>query len=337
MMEEILAQLDPKLRKRLQLASDLDAPEYAALPSISLSNALGGGFRYGRQHMVYGNKSSGKSSLLLQMIGMEQAKGRTAAWIDAEESMDESWAKRLGVDTSKLIVSDSRSINDMVDDGTKLIKAGVDILIVDSISSLLPAVFFEKDSDDMKDLVNTKQIGAEARDMAHAVKMLNYANNQGNKALIVLISQTRNAIGGLYASIIPTGGKAVQFYSSTIVQLFSSESDKQALKGRLQVGNRIIERNIGRKVNWSVKFSKTSPAFRDGEYDFYYDGPLVGVDVTGDLVSMGIMLGAIAKAGSWFTFGEKRFQGKDDLIKGIRSSDELSARLAVAVNELLEN
>ena len=202
-IDEFLSQLDPSLRKRLSNASDVEVTKQKT-PSISLNNALKGGLAYGRQVMIWGNKSAGKSSFCLQMIGEAQKEGKLCAWIDAEQSFDPIWAQKLGVDTDKLIYSEARTINDMVDVATQLMKAKVDILIVDSISALLPAIYFEKDSSELKQLENTKQIGAEAKDMTNAVKMLNYANNQENKTLLVLISQLRNNIGAMYASHMPT-------------------------------------------------------------------------------------------------------------------------------------
>lgn len=333
-VEEVLAGLDPKLRKRLTLGSGVADPVYAETPSLSLNRALGGGFMYGRQHMVYGNKSSGKSSMLLQMIAREQAKGKVCAWIDAEMTFDPAWAARLGVDVGKLIVSPARTVNDMVDVGVGLMKAHVDVIVVDSISSLLPAIFFEKGSDQMKDLVDTKQIGAEARDMAHAVKMLNFANNQEHETMLILISQTRNNIGTMHASIVPTGGKAVQFYSSTIVQLFSSESENQAIKDKIHVGSKIIEQVVGRKVNWDVKFSKTSRGFQSGSYDFYFGGDFVGVDVVADLVDTAEFLGVIERGGAWYTVEGQRLQGRDAVVRTVRESEELQAALAGKINEV---
>ena len=280
------------------------------------------------------HNSAGKSSILLELIGNEQRKGKTAAWVDVEQTYDPEWATKLGVDNSNLLVSQARTINEMVDEGKSLMKAGIDIIVVDSISTLLPAVFFEKDSDDLKDLVNTKQIGAEARDMGQAVKMLNYANNRDGETLLILISQTRNNLGAMHASLIPTGGKAVQFYSSTIVRLISSESESQAIKGKINVGDKIIERTVGRKVTWNVTFSKTSAAFQSGEYDFYFVGDHVGIDAVGDLVSTAISLGVIEKGGAWYTVEGQRLQGKDAVIKAVKESDELKAILAGKVSEL---
>ena len=237
------------------------------------------------------------------------------------------WAAQLGVDTDNLIVSTARTINDMVDVATDLMKAGVDVVIVDSISALLPAVYFEKDSTELKQLENTKQMGAEARDMSNAVKMLNYANNQEKPTLLILISQSRNNLGSMYVNQIPTGGKAVQFYSSTIIKLFSSESDNQAIKGKIYVGDKIIEEKIGRKVRWDVQFSKTSPAFQSGEYDFYFRGEDIGVDSVADLVDTSEMMGLVERSGAWYTVEGERFQGRDKLVAGVKEQLDIQELL----------
>jgi recombination protein RecA len=242
------------------------------------------------------------------------------------------WARKLGVDPEKLIVSTARTMNDMVDVGTDLMKAGIDLIIVDSISALLPAIYFEKDSTDLKQLENTKQIGAEARDMTNAVKMLNYANNQVKPTLLVLISQARNNIGAMYVSQQPTGGLATKFYSSTIIKLFSSESDNQAIKGKIYVGDKIIEEKVGRKVRWDVQFSKTSPAFQSGEYDFYFRGEDVGVDTIADLVDTAEMLGFIERAGAWYTVEGERYQGRDKLVLGVKENLDMQESLIKKVN-----
>jgi recombination protein RecA len=198
---------------------------------------------------------------------------------------------------------------------------------VDSISALLPAIYFEKDSAELKQLENTKQIGAEARDMTNAVKMLNYANNQEKPTLLILISQARNNIGQMYTQQQPTGGMAVKFYSSTIVKLFSSESDNQAIKGKIHVGDKIIEEKVGRKVRWDVQFSKTSPSFQSGEYDFYFRGPEIGIDSVADLVDTAEMLGFIERAGAWYTVEGERYQGRDRLVLGVKEDLDLQEKL----------
>ena len=325
-VEEVLSQLNPKLRKSITMGTGIHI-EKQPTPSYGLNRALGGGLPYGRQVLIWGSKSSAKSSLCLQMIGMAQKEGKVCAWIDAEMSYSEDWAKTLGVDTESLIYSTARTINDMVDVGTDLMQAGADIIVVDSISALLPAIYFEKDSTELKQLENTKQIGAEAKDMTNAVKMLNYANNQTKPTLLVLISQARNNITAMYTSQQPTGGMATKFYSSTIIKLFSSESDNQAIKGKIHVGDKIIEEKVGRKVRWDVQFSKTSPAFQSGEYDFYFRGNDIGIDSVADLVDTAEILGFIERSGAWYTVNGERFQGRDKLVLGVKEDLDIQESL----------
>ena len=322
-IEEAFATLDPKLRKRLSNGAGF-VTTYQPTPSFGLNRALNGGFPYGRQVLVWGSKSSAKSSLCLQTIALAQQEGKLCAWIDAEMSYSEDWAKRLGVDTENLIVSQARTINEMVEVGTQLMNAGVDLIVVDSITSLLPAIYFEKGTDELKELENTKQIGAESRDFSNAWKMLNYANNKVKPTLFVLISQSRNNISAMYTSQQPTGGQATKFYSSTVIKLFSSESDNQAIKGKIPVGDKLIEEKVGRKVRWEVQFSKTSPAFQSGEYDFYFRGDMVGVDAIGDLVDTAELMGIVERTGAWYILPDgSKVQGRDGFVTRVREDLEL--------------
>jgi len=331
-MEEALAQLDPRIRKRLSNGAGFKT-EFQPTPSYGLNRALGGGLPYGRQVLIWGSKSSAKSSLCLQMVGLAQADGKLCAWIDAEMSYDEAWAKKLGVDTENLIVSQARTINEMVDVGTALINAGVDMVVVDSITSLLPAIYFEKDSDELKQLENTKQIGAESRDFSNAWKMINYANNKVKPTLFVLISQSRNNISAMYTQQQPTGGQATKFYSSTVIKLFSSESDNQAIKGKIPVRDKLIEEKIGRKVKWELQFSKTSPGFQSGEYDFYFRGDKVGIDAVGDLVDTAEMAGIVSRTGAWYIVSEdKKVQGREAFINYVKENDEFRKSIEDQLN-----
>mgnify|MGYP003332700101 CR=1 FL=1 len=323
-IEEVLSQLNPKLRKQVMSGDTVPATQYAATPSFGLNRALNGGLPYGRQVLIWGSKSSAKSSLCLQTIALAQKEGKVCAWIDAEMSYDKDWAEKLGVDTSKLIVSQARTINDMVEIGVDLMQAGVDLVVVDSITSLLPAIYFEKDTDELKQLENTKQIGAESRDFSNAWKMINYANNKVKPTLFILISQSRNNINAMYTSQQPTGGQATKFYSSTIIKLFSSESENQAIKGKIHVGDKLIEEKVGRKVRWEVQFSKTSPAFQSGEYDFYFRGDDLGVDSIGDLVDTAEGMGLINRTGAWYQLEDgTKVQGRDSLVDRFREDLDL--------------
>jgi recombination protein RecA len=327
-LEEILAKLDPKTRNRVTSAVNVQV-EKQKTPSIGLNFALKGGLAYGRQILVWGNKSAGKSSFCLQMIALAQKEGKTCAWIDAEASYDPQWAKTLGVDSEKLIYSPAKTVNDMVDVATKLMEADVDLIVVDSISALLPAIYFEKDGNELKDLQDTKQIGAEAKDMTHAVKMLNYANKN---TLLVLISQQRNQFGSMHASHIPTGGMAVKFFSSTVIKLWSSEAEANAIKAGVKVGDKIIEQRVGRPVNWIIDYNKVGPPNLSGQYDFYYQGESLGVDYVGETLDLAEMVGVIEKGGAWYTVNGERFQGRAKAVAYLRENPDVVDSLVGEIN-----
>jgi recombination protein RecA len=331
-IEEAFALLDPKIRKRIGPGVGIKT-EFQPTPSPGLNEALGGGFPYGRQVLLWGSKSSAKSSLCLQTIGMAQKEGKLCAWVDAEMSYDEEWAKKLGVDTEKLIYSAARSINDMVDVTVALLHAGVDMIVIDSISSLLPAVYFEKDSTELKQLDQTKQIGAESKDLKHAWMMINYANNQEKPALILAISQARNNITAMYTQSVPTGGLSTQFMSSTIVKLFSSSSDTQAIKKKIKSGDKLIEAKVGRRVRWEVTNSKTSAPGDSGEYDFYYRGDTVGIDSIGDLVDTAELRGLVERTGAWYILPDgSKIQGRDGFVNRVKEDPDLYKSILEKLN-----
>lgn len=331
-VEEALAKLDPKLRNKVKPAVGIET-EFQPTPSPGLNKSLGGGLPYGRTVLLWGSKSSAKSSLCLQMIGLAQKEGKLCAWIDAEMSYDEKWAQRLGVDPSQLIYSEARSINDMTDVTIGLLQAGVDLIVIDSISSLLPAVYFEKDSTELKQLDQTKQIGATSKDLSHAWNMINWANNNEKPALVVAISQARNNITAMYTQQQPTGGLTTQYMASTIIKLFSSTSDAQAIKKKISVGDKLIEQKVGRRVRWEITNSKTSPPGDSGEYDFYFKGDLIGIDVIADLVDTAEMNGLVDRTGAWYKLasGEK-VQGRDAFVEYVKNNPEYQKELTDKLN-----
>jgi recombination protein RecA len=128
----------------------------------------------------------------------------------------------------------------------------------------------------------------------------------------------------MYTSQQPTGGQATKFYSSTVVKLFSSESDNQALKGKIYVGDKAIEEKIGRKVRWELQFSKTSPAFQSGEYDFYFRGDNLGVDSVGDLVDTAELMGIVERTGAWYILPDgSKVQGREAFVNRVREDLDL--------------
>ena len=328
LVEDVLAKLDSKTRSRVKSAVDVQL-ERQETPSIGLNLALRGGLGYGRQVLVWGNKSAGKSSFCLQMIGLAQKQGKTCAWIDAEHSYSKDWAQELGVNSEKLIYSPAKTVNDMVDVAIKLMEADVDIIVVDSISALLPAIYFEKDGEELKSLQDTKQIGAEAKDMTHAVKMLNYANKN---TLLILISQQRNQFGSMHASHIPTGGMAVKFFSSTVIKLWSSEAEANAIKAGVKVGDKIIEQRVGRPVNWIIDYNKIGPPNLNGQYDFYFQGEVIGVDRVGETLDVAEMCGIVEKGGAWYTVNGERFQGRAKAVEYLKENPKIVDKLIKDIN-----
>ncbi len=314
--------IDKKLQKLIKMGNEIELTKMP-VPSISLNRALGGGFGRGRINMIYGAKSSSKTSILLQMIADAQRRGETCALIDAEQSYDPLWAARLGVNNEELIVVQAKTFEDAIDIGVQLLQENIDLLVVDSISSLLPGSFFDKGN--IKDVGSTNQLGAVSKDTGRMVNMFNYANTD---TCIVLISQIRNKLTTYGAVGVPTGGEAVKYFSSTIVKLGSSASDKEQIKELLPVGDKKIELPVGRPITYRVEYSKTSPAGVVGSFNFYYGRDPVGVDNIAEIVDLAIELGIIRQAAAWFYVDDHpKQQGRPSLVDFIKSNDELQKSL----------
>jgi recombination protein RecA len=163
--------------------------------------------------------------------------------------------------------------------------------------------------------------------------MINYANNREKPALVVAISQARNNITAMYTQSVPTGGNATQFFSSTIVKLFSSSSDSKAIKGKIKVGDKLIEQKIGRRVLWEVQNSKTSAPGDTGEYDFYFRGDTIGIDGIGDLVDTAELLGIVERSGAWYILPDgSKVQGRDGFVNKVKEDKELEASIRSKLN-----
>jgi RecA/RadA recombinase len=208
----------------------------------------------------------------------------------------------------------------MVEIATSLMAAKVDIIVVDSISALTSSAYFDK-KDEMKPLENTMQMGSMARDMTNAVTMMNYAN-QGT--LLVLVSQQRKKLGSMFVSNIPTGGEAVKYFSSTIIRLFTSESVNEAIDGVTESG---ADGVVGRKVSWVIEANKLGPAFMSGDYRLMFHSDPVGIDEIEELATLLQDRNLVEKSGSWYTLFDMRFQGRENLIDGIRNDPELEAKV----------
>lgn len=321
-LAEFLSHLDPKLVKKIQVASNVEKVLYP-LASRGLTRALGGGIGKGRMTLLYGNTSAGKSLLMMQSIGLWQQQGLICAYADVEGTFDPAFAERLGVDTSQLIVIDKRSVGALTDEAVPLLKAGIDVLVIDSISVLLPEVFVDGDGG-VKDFADMKQIGAHAKSISIMVNALHYANV---KTSIVLISQTTTKIENTYTKQVPHGGVKLPFACSQIIKVTSSATEANQIKGQLFVGNKIVEMPIGRPVDAVVEKNKLGPQSREAKYNLYYDGPELGVDRTDELITLAVASGAIHKGGAWFKFEDQQWQGQAAVVRAVKEDPELEAAI----------
>jgi len=327
---EIIAHLSPKTQARVQQASEVKLVKQE-VPSVGLNLGLNGGLGYGRQTLIWGNKSAGKTSFCLQLIAKAQEDGKVCAFVDAENSHDPSWSERLGVNNEQLIYTSVKTIADMTDVCVDLMKNGVDLIVVDSISALLPGSYFSKD-DELKDLDKTNQIGAHAKDLASAMKMLGYTNEN---TAIVLISQVRNQINSYGAQQAPEGGFAVKFFSSTVIKLWSSAREDVQIVEERPVGDRLLKMPVAREVQWLVEFNKLGKPNQVGKYTFYYDGTTIGVDKYGEIVNLAEKYGIVRKAASWYYVYDEKLQGERKAAQYLRDNPEVFDKVLGELNDRL--
>jgi recombination protein RecA len=326
-IDDILARLSKNTSDKYRIAKDI-SKEFVPTASLGLNRLLGGGVGIGKQSTFWGNESAGKSAFWLQSIGVNQALGRGCAYIDAEKTFDRDWAGRLGVNTDELLVSQVSSISDYTDIAIDFIKAGVEIIVVDSTSALMPKSFFEDDGT-LKDFDRTGQIGQFARELGQSCRMI---QGENFSCAMIHISQVRMDLAGFKPGMKASGGKEAGHADSLRVRMFSSKSDTVAIKGNIHVGDQIMEEQIGRKVTWTIDKNKQNGHFGTGDYDLYFRGDSVGIDKLGELLDYGIKYGIVQKGGAWLTMhtGE-RVQGRAKAVEYLRENEEAVAKLEAEI------
>ncbi len=325
-IDDILARLSKNTSDKYRIAKDI-SKDYVPTASLGLNMLLGGGVGIGKQSTFWGNESAGKSAFWLQSIGINQAAGRGCGYIDAEKTFDRDWARRLGVNVDELLVSQVSSIGDYTDITVDFIKAGVEIIVVDSTSALMPKSFFE--DGELKAFENTGQIGQFARELGQASRMI---QGENFTCAMVHISQVRMDLAGFKPGMKASGGKEVGHADSLRVRMFSSKSDTAAIKGNIQVGDHIMEETIGRKVTWSIDKNKVNGHFGTGDYDLYFRGDSVGIDKYGELLDYGIKYGSVQKGGAWLTMPDgTRLQGRPKAVEYLRDNEEAVLKLEAEI------
>lgn len=291
--------------------------EVISTGSIGLDLALGvGGLPKGRVVEIYGPESSGKTTLTLHAVAEAQREGGLCAFIDAEHALDVSYAKRLGVDTDNLLVSQPDNGEMGLEILETLIRScAFSLIVVDSVAALTPKVEIDGDMDD-------QQVGVQARLMSKALRKITGILHKTNTT-VIFINQIRMKIGmaGYGSPETTTGGNALKFYSSVRLDIRRISTLKQG------------ENSIGNRVKVKVVKNKVAPPFKQTEFDIMFGK---GISKSGEIVDYGVKYDIIDKAGAWFSYGDiKLGQGKEKAKEAIESNRDLMLELEEKVKLFL--
>ncbi len=277
--------------------------------ALSMDIALGGaGIPRGRVIEFYGPESSGKTTLALHVIANAQKAGGVAAFIDAEHALDTTWAKRLGVDISGLLISQPDTGEQALDIAEMLVKSNaVDIIVIDSVAALVPAA-------ELQGEMGQSHVGLQARLMSQALRKLTGVISK-TKTCVIFINQIRMKIGVMFGNPeTTTGGNALKFYASVRVDI-RRVSTIQDAKGEA----------IGNHVRGRVVKNKMAAPFKTAEFDIMFDS---GINSLGDLVDLAAESNVINKSGAWFNYGDiKLGQGRDNACKYFTEHPELISEI----------
>ncbi len=251
--------------------------------SISLDLALGvGGIPRGRIVEVYGPESSGKTTLALHLVAEVQKAGGVAAYVDAEHALDPDYAKRVGVNTAELLISQPDNGEQALEIVETLVRSGgIHLVVIDSVAALTPRAEIEGEMDQ-------QHMGLQARLMSHALRKLTGVVSKTNTA-VLFINQIRQKIGVMFGNPeTTTGGLALKFYSSVRIEIRRA--------AQIQSGEKII----GNRTKAKVVKNKVAAPFRTAEFDIMYNE---GISRLADIINTGATLGVVAKSGSWYNYG----------------------------------
>ena len=302
----------------MRLGLDEALPDIAAIPtgSLSLDLALGvGGVPRGRVIEVFGPESSGKTTLALHIIAEAQKTGGIAAFVDAEHALDIGYARKLGVKTDDLLVSQPDTGEQALEIAEMLVRSGaIDVLVIDSVAALVPKAEIEGDMGD-------SHMGLQARLMSQALRKLTGIISKSN-CCVVFINQIRMKIGVMFGNPeTTTGGNALKFYASVRMDIRKIAALKQ--------GNDVI----GSRTKVKVVKNKVAPPFKEVEFDILYGE---GISKEGDLLDLAVEKGVVEKSGAWFSYGKDRIgQGRENsrlfLKENPAIAEEIRGKLLVAL------
>jgi len=316
-LDEIVKKMDKQFSKgtvmRLGDQPSIDAP---AIPtgSMTLDRAIGiGGLPMGRVVEVFGQESSGKTTLALSVIAQAQKAGGLAAFVDAEHALDTHYAANLGVNVDDLLISQPDFGEQALDVIDALIRTGeVNVIVLDSVAALVPKA-------ELEGAMGDSHMGLHARLMSQALRKLAPLTTRNN-CTVVFINQIRQKIGVMFGSNeTTTGGNALKFYASVRLKV-------QRI-GQLKNGDNVI----GNRVRIRVVKNKMAPPFAIAEFDLLFNR---GIDNFGELLDYALTKGSVVKSGSWYSFGDRNLgQGKSQVTEAMKQDPELVKILQASINE----
>ena len=314
----VLAQLDKTFGKGtvMRLGDQTAALDIQAIStgSLGLDIALGiGGLPRGRIVEIYGPESSGKTTLTLQVIAEAQKAGGTTAFIDAEHALDPIYARKLGVDTDNLYITQPDTGEQALEITDALVRSGAfDVVVVDSVAALTPKAEIEGDMGD-------SHVGLQARLMSQALRKLT-ANIKRTNTLVIFINQIRMKIGVMFGSPeTTTGGNALKFYASVRLDIRRI--------GSLKDGDEVI----GNQTRVKVVKNKGAPPFKQAEFEILYGE---GISRLGEIIDLGVAIDVIQKSGAWYSYGgEKIGQGKEKVRAFLKEKPELATEIEAKIRE----
>lgn len=285
--------------------------------SIGLDAAMGvGGYPKGRIIEIFGPESSGKTTLAIHAIAEAQKSGGIAAIIDAEHAFDPTYAKKLGVDTDELLISQPDNGEQALEIADNLIRSGaIDLIVIDSVAALTPKAEIEGDMGDSK-------MGLQARLMSQALRKLT-ANINKTRTCCIFINQLREKIGVMFGNPeTTTGGNALKFYASVRLDIRRI--------GQVKDG----EEALGNHTRVKVVKNKVAPPFKKAEFDIMFGE---GISKTGEIVDLGVEMNIIKKSGSWFSYGDTKLgQGREAVKNLMKDNPELASELELKIFESLK-
>lgn len=320
-LKAALSQIEKQFGKgsvmRMGDAGQIRGIDVISTGSLGLDIALGiGGLPRGRVVEIYGPESSGKTTLTLQVVAEAQKLGGTAAFIDAEHALDPAYAEKIGVNVADLLVSQPDTGEQALEITDMLVRSGaVDVIVIDSVAALTPKAEIEGDMGD-------HHVGLQARLMSQALRKLTANINRSN-TMVIFINQIRIKIGVMFGNPeTTTGGNALKFYTSVRLDIRRI--------GAIKKGDEVL----GNETRVKVVKNKVAPPFKQAEFDILYDE---GISLEGEIITLGVKLGLIEKAGAWYSYGKDRIgQGKDNVRQFLKDNPEMAREIEAKIrSELL--